>query len=80
MLDKAFLFLLIFLTLFSLDISSACTKKTVDLVFLFDGSSSMTDSEFKTNKVFIKDIMLKLRGTSIKVTALHIKVFMEDFY
>uniref|UniRef100_A0A3Q3VZT2 VWFA domain-containing protein n=1 Tax=Mola mola TaxID=94237 RepID=A0A3Q3VZT2_MOLML len=68
-LDKAFLFLIVFLPLFSLDISSECTKKTVDLVFLFDGSNSMTDTEFETNKHFIKDIMKNLNGTSIKFAA-----------
>ncbi|XP_023135745.2 integrin alpha-D isoform X2 [Amphiprion ocellaris] len=46
-----------------------CTKKTVDLVFLFDGSKSMTEDEFKQNKVFIKDIMDSLKNTSIKFAA-----------
>ncbi|KAG7486286.1 hypothetical protein JOB18_028599 [Solea senegalensis] len=46
-----------------------CTKKTVDLVFLFDGSNSMTTDEFNNNKVFIKDIMKSLRNTSIKFAA-----------
>lgn len=51
-------------------IFSDCTKKTVDLVFLFDGSLSMTKEEFHENKVFITDIMKSLDNTSIKVTAL----------
>ncbi|XP_008292527.1 integrin alpha-X [Stegastes partitus] len=46
-----------------------CTKKTVDLVFLFDGSKSMTETEFEMNKVFILDIMKNLEGTSIKFAA-----------
>lgn len=47
---------------------SECTKKVVNLVFLFDGSGSMTEDEFTQNKVFIKDIMTTLNSTSIKVT------------
>ena len=45
-----------------------CTKKTVDLVFLFDGSASMTRDEFNKNKDFIVDIMNSIKNTSIKVT------------
>ncbi|KAI3352734.1 hypothetical protein L3Q82_019312 [Scortum barcoo] len=57
-----------------------CTKKTVDLVFLFDGSKSMTEGEFKQNIVFIEDIMKSLSNTSIKFAAVqfsteHRKVF-----
>uniref|UniRef100_A0A8C5F7V6 VWFA domain-containing protein n=1 Tax=Gadus morhua TaxID=8049 RepID=A0A8C5F7V6_GADMO len=47
-----------------------CTKKTVDLVFLFDGSASMTRDEFNKNKDFIVDIMNSIKNTSIKVTKL----------
>ncbi|XP_074544283.1 integrin alpha-L [Halichoeres trimaculatus] len=46
-----------------------CTKKTVNLVFLFDGSASMTGNEFNENKVFITDIMNTLNSTSIKFAA-----------
>ncbi|KAM3624674.1 uncharacterized protein V6R79_026459 [Siganus canaliculatus] len=46
-----------------------CTKKTVDLVFLFDGSGSMTEDEFNKNKDFILDIMKSLNGSSIKFAA-----------
>ncbi|XP_073333208.1 integrin alpha-L-like [Pagrus major] len=46
-----------------------CTKKTVDLVFLFDGSQSMTDGEFHKNKEFIVDIMKSLNQTSVKFAA-----------
>lgn len=48
-------------------LSADCTKKQVDLVFLFDGSGSMTEAEFKENKNFIKKIMDSLEGTSFKV-------------
>ncbi|KAL3995846.1 helicase required for RNAi-mediated heterochromatin assembly 1 [Sarotherodon galilaeus] len=46
-----------------------CTKKTVDLVFLFDGSASMTEAEFNKNKDFIVEIMNSLKNTSIKYAA-----------
>ncbi|KAJ0033418.1 hypothetical protein NQD34_000525 [Periophthalmus magnuspinnatus] len=46
-----------------------CTKKTVDLAFLFDGSLSMTEKEFEENKYFIEDIMSNLKNTSIKFAA-----------
>ncbi|CAL8270100.1 unnamed protein product [Gadus morhua 'NCC'] len=46
-----------------------CTKKTVDLVFLFDGSASMTRDEFNKNKDFIVDIMNSIKNTSIKFAA-----------
>lgn len=45
-------------------------RKTVDLVFLFDGSASMSEDEFMKNKDFIVDIMTTFQNTSIKVTAL----------
>ncbi|XP_061536738.1 integrin alpha-D isoform X2 [Phycodurus eques] len=46
-----------------------CRKKTVDLVFLFDGSRSMSDDDFQKNKYFILDIMNSLQNTSIKFAA-----------
>ncbi|XP_029293609.1 integrin alpha-X [Cottoperca gobio] len=46
-----------------------CTKKTVDLVFLFDGSESMTIGEFNKNKDFIMDIINSLKNSSIKFAA-----------
>lgn len=46
---------------------SECTKKIVDLVFLFDGSGSMTKEEFDKNKGFINNIMTTLKNSSIKV-------------
>ncbi|KAM4611701.1 integrin alpha-M isoform 2-T2 [Polymixia lowei] len=47
-----------------------CTKKTVDLVFLFDGSGSMTFKEFEKNKDFIVDIMNSLKNSSTKFAAI----------
>uniref|UniRef100_A0A673ZP95 Integrin alpha-X-like n=1 Tax=Salmo trutta TaxID=8032 RepID=A0A673ZP95_SALTR len=46
-----------------------CTKKIVDLVFLFDGSGSMTVDEFDKNKGFINNIMTTLKNSSIKFAA-----------
>ncbi|XP_026109914.1 integrin alpha-L-like isoform X1 [Carassius auratus] len=46
-----------------------CTKREVNLVFLFDGSSSMKTHEFDMNKKFIKDVMKKLSNSSIKFAA-----------
>ncbi|XP_071359349.1 integrin alpha-L-like isoform X4 [Trachinotus anak] len=46
-----------------------CTKNTVDLVFLVDGSASMTGQEFTKNKDFIVDIMDSLQNRSIKFAA-----------
>uniref|UniRef100_A0A8C4EYV9 VWFA domain-containing protein n=1 Tax=Dicentrarchus labrax TaxID=13489 RepID=A0A8C4EYV9_DICLA len=53
-----------------------CIQKTVDLVFLFDGSASMTESEFNKNKDFIVDIMKSLLNTSIKFAAVQ---FSSDY-
>uniref|UniRef100_A0A3Q2Q3N0 Integrin alpha-L n=1 Tax=Fundulus heteroclitus TaxID=8078 RepID=A0A3Q2Q3N0_FUNHE len=46
-----------------------CTKKAVDLVFLFDGSESMTGAEFNENKIFIKNVMKSLKNTTFKCAA-----------
>ncbi|XP_042573139.1 integrin alpha-L-like [Cyprinus carpio] len=46
-----------------------CSKREVNLVFLFDGSSSMKSYEFEMNKYFIKDVMKKLSYSSIKFAA-----------
>ncbi|KAF7666949.1 hypothetical protein LDENG_00083350 [Lucifuga dentata] len=46
-----------------------CIKKSVDLVFLFDGSESMNAEDFKQNKNFIVSIMNSLKNTSIKFAA-----------
>lgn len=58
----------------------------MDLVFLFDGSRSMTTAEFTKNKDFIVDIMNSLQNTSVKVTALwqyysiHSIYLLNDIY
>ncbi|XP_073716199.1 integrin alpha-M [Misgurnus anguillicaudatus] len=46
-----------------------CTKREVNLVFLFDGSESMTKEHFNLNKDFIINIMTKLSNSSIKFAA-----------
>ncbi|KAF4075574.1 hypothetical protein AMELA_G00235900 [Ameiurus melas] len=46
-----------------------CTKSKVNLVFLFDGSSSMPMSEFNMNKKFIWDIVTTLKNSSIEFAA-----------
>ncbi|GAA6225884.1 integrin alpha-L-like [Lates japonicus] len=72
-------------------VNSVCYKmtenarKTVDLVFLFDGSASMTEDEFTKNKDFIVDIMKTFQNTSIKFAAAqfssnHRKVFDFNDY
>ncbi|XP_031140267.1 integrin alpha-D isoform X2 [Sander lucioperca] len=53
-----------------------CEKKTVDLVFLFDGSRSMTEGEFNKNKDFIVDIINSLKKSSIKFAAVQ---FSTDY-
>ncbi|XP_047435386.1 uncharacterized protein LOC125004644 isoform X4 [Mugil cephalus] len=65
--------------------SSESTNKTVELVFLFDGSRSMTEAEFNKNKDFIVEIINSLKNTSIKFAAVQFstdcnKVFdFKDF-
>ncbi|XP_015231297.1 PREDICTED: integrin alpha-M-like [Cyprinodon variegatus] len=47
-----------------------CKEKKVNLVFLFDGSESMTGAEFDKNKDFIRGIMDNVKtNKSIKVAA-----------
>ncbi|XP_054897377.1 integrin alpha-D isoform X2 [Poeciliopsis prolifica] len=46
-----------------------CIEKVVNLVFLFDGSESMTTEEFDQNKKFIINIMNQLKNTSFKFAA-----------
>ncbi|XP_070684031.1 integrin alpha-X [Pempheris klunzingeri] len=57
-----------------------CTKKTVDLVFLFDGSRSMTTKEFTKNKDFIVDIMKSLNSTSIKFAAVQFSTDLNKVF
>lgn len=44
-----------------------CTKKAVDVVFLIDGSSSLTKNNFQQNKDIVMDIMNTLANKSTKV-------------
>ncbi|KAG5278800.1 hypothetical protein AALO_G00102900 [Alosa alosa] len=46
-----------------------CTKQIVDLVFLFDGSTSMKTEDFRKTKELIKTIMNKMQNTSIQFAA-----------
>ncbi|KAL1277124.1 hypothetical protein QQF64_023797 [Cirrhinus molitorella] len=63
------------------DAYQECTKREVNLVFLFDGSSSMKAQEFQMNKDFIKDVMKKFSGSSIKFAAVqfstHIRIVFD---
>ncbi|KAA0721637.1 Integrin alpha-L CD11 antigen-like family member A [Triplophysa tibetana] len=57
-----------------------CTKRDVNLVFLFDGSSSMKSEDFELNKKFIISIMTKLSNSSIKFAAVQFsKTFKTVF-
>ncbi|CAM4461922.1 unnamed protein product [Leuciscus chuanchicus] len=53
----------------SCGISAECTKREVNLVFLFDGSKSLSLHDFEMNRKFIKDVMRKLSNSSIKFAA-----------
>ncbi|XP_077427955.1 integrin alpha-M [Vanacampus margaritifer] len=57
-----------------------CRKKTVDLVFLFDGSASMNEDDFEKNKDFILDIMNSLKNTSIKFAAVQFSAFPRTVF
>ncbi|XP_036420533.1 integrin alpha-D [Colossoma macropomum] len=46
-----------------------CTKGVVNLVFLFDGSSSMKTSDFNKNKEFIWNIINQLKDSTIQFAA-----------
>uniref|UniRef100_A0ABM5EIH2 Integrin alpha-L isoform X1 n=1 Tax=Pogona vitticeps TaxID=103695 RepID=A0ABM5EIH2_9SAUR len=46
-----------------------CLKGNVDLVFLFDGSESMTDGQFNTLKDFMINVMEKLYNSTIHFAA-----------
>ncbi|XP_064204821.1 uncharacterized protein LOC135262003 isoform X1 [Anguilla rostrata] len=47
-----------------------CTKRKVDLAFLFDGSESLKADDFKKNKDFIADMMKTLSNTSTQFAAM----------
>uniref|UniRef100_A0A7N6B9M9 VWFA domain-containing protein n=1 Tax=Anabas testudineus TaxID=64144 RepID=A0A7N6B9M9_ANATE len=57
-----------------------CRKKTVDLVFLFDGSGSMTEAEFNKNKDFIVDIINSLKNSSIKFAAVQFSTYYSKVF
>lgn len=46
-----------------------CIKGNVDLVFLFDGSNSLSPDEFRKIVDFMKDVMKKLSNTSYQFAA-----------
>ncbi|XP_074854395.1 integrin alpha-L-like [Carettochelys insculpta] len=46
-----------------------CLKGKVDLVFLFDGSNSMTTAQFNAIKDFMSDVIEKLRNSTIHFAA-----------
>ncbi|KAF5884521.1 integrin alpha-L-like, partial [Clarias magur] len=46
-----------------------CKDTKVNLVFLFDGSSSMTTEDFNKNKDFIWNVMTTLKNTTIEFAA-----------
>uniref|UniRef100_A0A8D0PD14 Integrin subunit alpha L n=1 Tax=Sus scrofa TaxID=9823 RepID=A0A8D0PD14_PIG len=46
-----------------------CIKGNVDLVFLFDGSNSLSPEEFRKIVDFMKDVMKKLSNTSYQFAA-----------
>uniref|UniRef100_A0A671FJ41 Integrin subunit alpha L n=1 Tax=Rhinolophus ferrumequinum TaxID=59479 RepID=A0A671FJ41_RHIFE len=49
--------------------SAECLKGNVDLVFLFDGSLSLHESEFQKIVEFMKDVMKKLSNSSYQFAA-----------
>ncbi|XP_054635985.1 integrin alpha-D [Dunckerocampus dactyliophorus] len=57
-----------------------CRKKSVELVFLFDGSGSMDEDDFRKNKDFIKDVMDNLRNTSIKFAAVQFATYFRTVF
>ncbi|KAK2909579.1 hypothetical protein Q8A67_005416 [Cirrhinus molitorella] len=57
-----------------------CTKREVNLVFLFDGSSSLKAHEFQINKEFIKDVMKKLSNSSINFAAVQFATIMRTVF
>ncbi|KAJ8284549.1 hypothetical protein COCON_G00033990 [Conger conger] len=57
-----------------------CTKRKVDLVFLFDGSESLKAVDFKKTKVFINDIMKTYSNTSIQFAAMQFSKFSRTVF
>uniref|UniRef100_A0A3B5LVR3 VWFA domain-containing protein n=1 Tax=Xiphophorus couchianus TaxID=32473 RepID=A0A3B5LVR3_9TELE len=56
------------------------SKAVVNLVFLFDGSESMTTTEFNKNKKFIIDIMNQLKNTSFKFAAVQFSTLCRTVF
>nr|XP_055053766.1 integrin alpha-M-like [Misgurnus anguillicaudatus] len=57
-----------------------CTKQEVNLVFLFDGSESMTTDQFNFNKDLIVNIMTKPSNSSIKFAAVQFSKFFRTVF
>nr|XP_055053135.1 integrin alpha-M-like [Misgurnus anguillicaudatus] len=57
-----------------------CTKQEVNLVFLFDGSESMTKADFNFNKDLIVNIMTKPSNSSIKFAAVQFSKFFRTVF
>ncbi|KAJ8264628.1 hypothetical protein GJAV_G00151440 [Gymnothorax javanicus] len=57
-----------------------CTKRKVDLAFLFDGSESLKGDDFQRNKNFIDDIMKTLSNTSIQFAAMQFSKFSRTVF
>ncbi|KAM9097008.1 integrin alpha-L isoform X1 [Sarcophilus harrisii] len=58
-----------------------CLKANVDLVFLFDGSHSITNKDFEKILEFMKDVMKKLSNSSFHFAAVQFStVSQTEFY
>ncbi|XP_076838824.1 integrin alpha-M-like isoform X3 [Brachyhypopomus gauderio] len=57
-----------------------CKKGVMNLVFLFDGSSSMTSEDFKANKEFISDVMTNHKNSSIQFAAAQFSLFTRTVF
>ncbi|XP_005755474.1 integrin alpha-L-like [Pundamilia nyererei] len=56
------------------------TNKSVEVVFLFDGSASMTEREFNKNKDFIVEIMGSLRDTPVMFAAVQFSTTVHKVF
>ncbi|XP_074137392.1 integrin alpha-L isoform X2 [Sminthopsis crassicaudata] len=58
-----------------------CLKANVDLVFLFDGSHSITNNDFEKILEFMKDVMRKLSNSSFHFAAVQFSSLSQtEFY
>uniref|UniRef100_A0A8C9VDU5 Integrin alpha-M-like n=1 Tax=Scleropages formosus TaxID=113540 RepID=A0A8C9VDU5_SCLFO len=57
-----------------------CTKRKVDLVFLFDGSESVTEKDFEQSKRFILNIMNFLKNTSVQFAAVQFSITAKTVF